>query len=674
MPRRRHEPTLSDQANPLEDTLVLAPHDPFEHEDDGYVGDDGYEDRDGYEDEDATGGFGLDPIDLGPVPVVGGVAARGALPDGSGVGPRHGRRRRSIPKKILGGVAILVGLVVLGAGAGYALDASNEDGRVARGVHLGGRPVGGMHRDALTAEVHGLAATYLKAPVTITVDGTPILTDASALGLTLDERATVNATLAERKGAIPSRFTDWVRSYLGDAAEAPVVLAVDRTVLDRAAVTLDTGRVKPTEPGITLDGERFVSVPGQAGSGIDPEALTRALLAAGGQGAQKLSVALGRTPVKPRLSLADADALAAEATQRTAKALPIAAGTATASLTPAVLRPLVHSAVVEATASSPAALRLVLDPKGTADAVAKALIRAGKPAQEPTFSVQGSLGSKLVPGTLPGQVMAGVAPGITFGQVVAQPGADGTVCCDETAAGLVQSAFLTRDPAKDTRPVTLALTISHPTISDAGVVALGVMEPIGSFTTRHPAGQSRVTNIHRIADTVRGTLILPGQTLSINTLVGPRTAAKGYVDAPVIENGLHATDIGGGVSQFATTMFNASFFGGLDLINHQSHSLVISRYPYGRDATLGLPAPDLVVRNPSDKFAVLVWTSYTADSVTVTLYSTVFAVGVQTAMTQAPSGPCTRVTTTRTRTFTDGRTVVDKIPSLYRPSEGVNCP
>ena len=182
---------------------------------------------------------------------------------------------------------------------------------------------------------------------------------------------------------------------------------------------------------------------------------------------------------------------------------------------------------------------------------------------------------------------------------------------------------------------------------------LGVKQVVGEFTTHHPAGQPRVNNIHKIADTVRGVFIAPGDTFSVNGYVGKRTAEKGYVVAPVIEDGELSTDVGGGVSQFGTTLFNAAFFGGLDIPQYKAHSEYISRYPYGREATLAYPSVDLKIHN-NTPYGVVIWPTYTGSSLTVQLYSTPFATGAQTAQSQ--SSGCGKVTTERTRTFVDGHT------------------
>ncbi len=197
---------------------------------------------------------------------------------------------------------------------------------------------------------------------------------------------------------------------------------------------------------------------------------------------------------------------------------------------------------------------------------------------------------------------------------------------------------------------------------------------MGTFTTSHKPNEPRVTNIHRIADLVRGRVIGPGQTFSVNNVVGRRTVDKGFVVDKVIEDGKFEEEVGGGISQFATTAFNAAFFAGLEFEEYQSHSIYITRYPYGREATLSYPRPDLKIRNPSPH-GVLVWPTYTGTSITVTLYSTKWVEASQTGQATEPKPPCTRVRTQRTRRFlADGATKVDHVVALYRPGEGVNCP
>jgi vancomycin resistance protein YoaR len=205
------------------------------------------------------------------------------------------------------------------------------------------------------------------------------------------------------------------------------------------------------------------------------------------------------------------------------------------------------------------------------------------------------------------------------------------------------------------------------------VPKLGISQVIGTFSTAYDPGQPRVTNIHRIADLLRGWVILPGETMSLNAVVGPRTAGGGFVAAQSIVAGhRYGTDVGGGISQFATTLLNAAYAGGLDIVEHQSSSLYDPHVPLGRDATVSFPSPDLKLRDATP-YGVLVWTSYTDTSVTVTLYSTGFATGEQTSQQVTRVGACQRVHTVRTRTYTDGRTTTDGLDAFYYPGEGIGC-
>ena len=122
---------------------------------------------------------------------------------------------------------------------------------------------------------------------------------------------------------------------------------------------------------------------------------------------------------------------------------------------------------------------------------------------------------------------------------------------------------------------------------------------IGTFTTYYVAGQPRVTNIQQIAKDVDGTVVAPGARFSLNETAGERTEAKGYVEAPFIADGKIEPSIGGGVSQFSTTLYNAAYFAGLQLDGHRPHSFFIDRYPAGPrgDAELPRHRPDVDERH-----------------------------------------------------------------------------
>ncbi len=248
------------------------------------------------------------------------------------------------------------------------------------------------------------------------------------------------------------------------------------------------------------------------------------------------------------------------------------------------------------------------------------------------------------------------------------PGLPYLVCCSPDAATDVAAAVLEGSGG----PQELQPAPADDPAVRAWADGTMITELVGEFTTHHPCCESRVTNIHRIADLVRGAYILPGETFSINEFVGPRTVAGGFVSAGAIRQGHMVLEVGGGVSQFITTTFNAAYFAGLDFDEYRSHTIYFSRYPYGREATIGIPAPDLILNNTT-QYPVLIWPTYDDTSVTVSMYSTKHIEVLELDQRRSPAGACTHVETDRQRTYPDGRVVVDTIVADYRPAEGLDC-
>jgi vancomycin resistance protein YoaR len=159
-----------------------------------------------------------------------------------------------------------------------------------------------------------------------------------------------------------------------------------------------------------------------------------------------------------------------------------------------------------------------------------------------------------------------------------------------------------------------------PEVTTAELAALRITELVSEFTTHYPPGRPRVTNIKRAAELLDGTILARGQTFSMNAALGERTATRGFVAAPTILGGRLVDSIGGGISQVATTLYNAAFFAGLDLIEHTPHSFYIDRYPMGREATISWGGPELVFRNDWDA-ALLMKLVASETSITVRFYS-----------------------------------------------------
>lgn len=532
---------------------------------------------------------------------------------------------------------VATGLVCLTVGA-WALDTQLAEGEPLRNVEIAGRPVGGLNPAALDATLQELAEEYPASEVEVTTPDGSITLQGAEVGLALDVEATAGDVLAVgRQGSVSSRFTSWAGALLAPRTSTATV-TVERALVEEAVVERDpTGRVEPTEPGIAVRDGALVTVPGVAGEGLDPVVVGERVAEEAATGELPVVVTVEPAPVPPRFADADADRLTEQGRQLTEAPLVVQAGDTSAEVPGATVQTWFRAV--------PAADGLRLDAdRGVAAADLEAILGdVGADPTDATFRIEG-------------------------GRVVIVPGSSGTDCCAAEAGDLAVSAVFARPEGA----LELPLTEEEPTRTTAEAEALGIVEPVGTFTTSFPAGQSRVQNIHRMSDLTRGVVIEPGGSFSVNDFVGRRTEANGFTTGGVIQDGVFDESVGGGISQYATTLFNAAFFGGLEYGTYQSHSIYITRYPFGREATLSFPQPDLVIENPTPH-GVLIWPTYTASSVTVTLYSTPWARGEQTGQTRTPVGACTRVTTERTRTFMDGRTERDSVFATYRPEEGVDC-
>ncbi|TGD33328.1 hypothetical protein EB835_00520 [Brevibacterium sp. S22] len=157
---------------------------------------------------------------------------------------------------------------------------------------------------------------------------------------------------------------------------------------------------------------------------------------------------------------------------------------------------------------------------------------------------------------------------------------------------------------KDDKP-TVTLSSVKPDFTTKDAKKADVSDTISHFSTGYSSEPNRDTNLRVASKKVSGTVLQPGEQFSLNEALGQRTAANGYKPAGVISEGQMKEDYGGGVSQVSTTLFNAAFFAGFGLDEHQAHSRYISRYPEGRESTLDWSSIDMKFTNNSKTPVVL---------------------------------------------------------------------
>lgn len=507
-----------------------------------------------------------------------------------------------------------------------ALGPDDQPVTVATNVTLAGNDVGGESGERLDESLRELDESFATTPVRIVTPDFAIDTTAGDLGLTVDVGATKEAALeVGRTDPGPLAPLRWAKSFVSERV-APVTLRVDRQTASAAIVAAEGDRrTKPVEPTMDVSPEKIDMTPGKPGKALDVDDILaqapNGITEVGGT----ITIETTQQETRPKVSDGEVLTVIARANEVASHPLTLKYGETTSEIKGDDLRAGFRLDTSGSTA------KLGLDD----DYVATLLADRLKVPANPT----------------------GVRFDIVNGVPTPVPGTDAVVCCDAGAPATIVAALLDgkSEVTLGTRTVTAAEGVEWAN-------TLGVKEVVGEFTTQHPCCAARVTNIHKMSDLTKGIIIAPGETFSANDTVGRRTKEKGFVSAPVIEQGKFEEDFGGGVSQWATTTFNAAFFAGLDIPEHKAHSIYISRYPFGREATLAYPSVDLKIKN-NTPYGVVIYPTYTNTSITVQLWSTRFAAGAQTAISKT-SG-CGDVTLTRTRVFVDGRTDTDKFKANY---------
>ncbi|MBT2725422.1 VanW family protein [Bacillus sp. ISL-75] len=117
---------------------------------------------------------------------------------------------------------------------------------------------------------------------------------------------------------------------------------------------------------------------------------------------------------------------------------------------------------------------------------------------------------------------------------------------------------------------------------------------VTSFNSRN---KKRSNNIQLATKAINNYVVFPGERFSFNKVVGKRTAAKGYQRAPVIVKGEFSEDIGGGICQVSSTLYNAIDNAGIKILERFSHTRKVPYIPPGRDATVSWYGPDFEFKN-----------------------------------------------------------------------------
>ncbi|GAA0225997.1 hypothetical protein GCM10010492_25350 [Saccharothrix mutabilis subsp. mutabilis] len=559
-------------------------------------------------------------------------------------------QRRKSRKKVALVAAGVFGLLVLL----YGLDILVSSGNVPRGVTVAGVDVGGMsHKDAeqkLRAEI----GPRLEKPVKARAGDVETEVDPRAAGLELDWAGTF-----ERAGDQPLSPITRLTSFF-TSREVGFATRSDQGKLSAAVEDLRARTDhEPAEGTIKFEGGTAVAVDPKQGQKLDAGGAREKLLADWADGGTvELPVAL--TPVKTTKEGVQ-KALDEVAKPAVASPVVVKGEGKDATLTPEQL-----FATLVFEPADDGSLTVKVDNNKVVEAAGPQLKDTEKEGEDAEIVFEG-------------------------GRPTVKPSVDG-LTIDWEKSLVTYLEVLKR---ADQREIKAEYKKSPAKVTTEQANQMGIKEVIGEFQTGGFAADSGV-NIRVVAQKVNGAIVKPGETFSLNGFTGPRGTAQGYVEAGIIENGAPGRAVGGGISQFATTLYNAAYHAGMKDAGHKEHSYWISRYPAGREATVFMDAAgnsliDIKFTNP-DQTGVAIQTIWTPSSLKIVLWGTKNydvsgSTSERTNFTEpqeikkttqpcVPSNGAQGFTVTDTRTITDRRTGQTRSESRtvkYDPSPKIVC-
>ncbi len=454
------------------------------------------------------------------------------------------------------------------------------DGAALPGVSAPTIALGGKSERDIRRAIETFANRLEQRSFSSSVGDVHLTMNAGEVGLAIDVDAAVRAARGSGKSGNPIDAIMGVVLRRIRNNEIPLKVAIDEHALDGVAQRwVHAANAHVRNADVTFSDNKIVVVASHAANGIRSSDVIDRLRRALTDPTSAAAIDLNTTTVQPTINTNEADAIARQARSLLNGPYRITTSPATYTIEPSKISQLLRTNIVGGR------LELTINIDALRALVAGRLDSPTVPPVDATFRITPTGGVEVVASR------DGRGPDL---QHIAQ----------EILAGH--------------HNIEAPLTLAHPAHDSAWAHALGIHELVATFTTHHPCCQARVTNIHAAAKLLDGAVVEPGATFSLNDRVGARTAARGFVVAPVFY-GEFSEDVGGGVSQVATTTFNAAFWGGFRIVAHKPHTIFIDRYPLGREATVNYPSLDLKWQN-NTSHGVFIHTAFTGTSLTVSLY------------------------------------------------------
>ena len=488
---------------------------------------------------------------------------------------------------VLAAVAVCVFFLVF---ADFMLTA----GHVHPGVSIGGVPVGGMTPTKAAEKLASVLPAKSAAPIGVSYQGQSWTARPVDLGITFDYDSLVATAMAYgRTSGLLGDIGQRAGAYFG-AARLPARASADPGKLSAFVGKITEVTDRPfVDASVTMQGTSSVASPSASGMAVDQATLTTLVLTA--FTATNRTVAVPVHVRQPDVSDKSAEVARDAVAAMIAQPATVTWGTQKWSVASKDLAKMMAFRKVQASTGEWSLEPYVSARKATALVKPRLGGNVGHPARDAKIVARSGI-VRII------RSQTGIGPDF------------------ESLSVALTSAL--KSPAAQPRVVALHTRQTQPKITTSLAQRMGIKERISTFTTTYQTDMKpRVNNIHVLGNALDGKLVAPGGVFSFNGAIGERTAAKGYEVANVIVGGKLVQALGGGICQVGTTLFNAVFVSGFPVIERHNHSFYLSHYPKGRDATVSWGGPDFKFKNTT-KHWVLVATTYTAGSITISLYGT----------------------------------------------------
>jgi len=553
------------------------------------------------------------------------------------MGAEPPRKRRRWPL-----VAALLGVVAVYLGAAFFLADRVPEGTTVDGVAVGSSE--SQARAALTA----YAATSEATPITVTA-GDEVTTVDPEGSLAVD----VESTLDEITGFTLAPTQLWARISGSEADVEPVVDVNEaslETAVEGAAQELNSEQV---DASVSIEGGEAVVHPGAQSIVVDTEATAERI-----EGAWPTDQVEAVAEVEdPAITTDQAEALAAGLNGHAFAGATVLTG---------------PNGDVTITGEQLAAYSDVVDEGGTL-----------------VWRVDGAALAEAIEDAHPKINNKAVSAAFKFDrrhQLTVTEGVPGRKIDADTLGSVIEAAVGTTG-----RTAELPYVETKPKVTAEDLPAQDFTTRVSQFRTPLTPEPIRTRNLVRAAELVTGTVVKPGERFDLTKTLEPISAANGFYEAHVIVNGRLTNGMGGGLSQMATTTFNAGYFAGMKDITHRPHSVWFTRYPAGRESTIVTGSINVIFENTTP-YALMMSSYVSGGYLYVDIWSTPYyrvetSASPKTNVVQpswvtydddkcepkSKGQPGFTITNTRKVYLGDELVDTNRFTWTYRPDHGVRC-